>query len=60
EASIDYVQCVHPETLQPYEGANRSIGAAGAVMAMAVQIGEARLIDNLRLDGPLPDELADT
>jgi pantoate--beta-alanine ligase len=57
EASIDYVECVHPETLRPYEGAQRSIGDEGVVMAMAVQIGEARLIDNLRLDGPLPDEL---
>ncbi len=59
DASIDYVQCVHPETLQLYGGKHREIGEAGAVMAMAVHIGEARLIDNLRLDAPLPDELSD-
>ena len=57
ESAIDYVECVHPETLETYEGENRGIGDGGAVVAMAVQVGAARLIDNLRLDGPLPDEL---
>lgn len=56
--SIDYVECVHPETLQRYTGDNREINGDGAVMAMAIHVGEARLIDNLRLDGKLPDELA--
>jgi pantoate--beta-alanine ligase len=56
--SIDYVECVHPETLQRYTGDNREIAGDGAVMAMAVHVGEARLIDNLRLDGELPAELA--
>lgn len=56
--AIDYVECVHPETLDRYTGDNRQIGSEGAVMAMAVHVGEARLIDNLRLDGELPDELA--
>ncbi|MFW5966894.1 MAG: pantoate--beta-alanine ligase [Persicimonas sp.] len=56
--AIDYVECVHPETLARYEGANAAIdGADGAVLATAVQIGRARLIDNLRLDKPLPETL---
>ncbi len=56
--AIDYVECVHPETLERYTGDNRQIGDDGAVMAMAVHVGEAGLIDNLRLDGELPEELA--
>jgi len=55
--AIDYVECVHPETLDRYRGEDSAIGADGAVMAMAVHVGEARLIDNLRLDGELPEEL---
>ena len=55
--AIDYVECVHPVSLERYEGEDAEIGDAGAVMAMAVEVGEARLIDNLRLDGELPGEL---
>lgn len=56
--AIDYVQCVHPQTLEPYAGSTRRIDPDdGAVVAMAVQVGRARLIDNLRLDRPLPDAL---
>ncbi len=58
--AIDYVECVHPATLERYRGAGREIGDAGAVLAMAVHVGDARLIDNLRLDGELPEELAET
>ncbi len=54
EARIDYVECVHPQTLVPYEE-DAPIGPDGAVMAMAVYFGSARLIDNLRIDRPLPD-----
>ncbi len=50
---IDYVECVDPDTLRPFE---ETAGPA-AVMALAVRIGSARLIDNLRLDEPLPEEL---
>ena len=57
ESAIDYVECVHPTSLERYEGESRTIGAEGAVLAMAVQVGDARLIDNLRLDGPIPSEL---
>ncbi len=53
-AAIDYVECVHPDRLTPLADAE-PIGDDGAVMAMAVTIGRARLIDNLRLDRALPD-----
>jgi pantoate--beta-alanine ligase len=56
--AIDYVECVHPITLDRYEDQRRVIDdREGAVLAMAVQVGQARLIDNLRLDRPLPDAL---
>lgn len=49
--AIDYVECVHPDALWRYTGARERIpDAQGVVMAMAVQVGPARLIDNLRLD----------
>lgn len=51
---IDYIQCVHPQTLVPCDKA-RPIGPDGAVLAMAVYFGSARLIDNLRIDRPLPE-----
>jgi len=58
EASgIDYVECVHPTTLERYCGEDAAIGDDGAVLAMAVHVGDARLIDNLRLDEELPEEL---
>lgn len=45
-AVIDYAEVADPETFQPIEGA-----APGAVLLLlAVKIGPARLIDNLRLD----------
>ncbi len=56
--TIDYVECVHPESLVRYEGDRRHIEAdEGAVVAVAVFFGGARLIDNLRLDRPLPGAL---
>ena len=41
-AQIDYVELVHPETLQRLENVNSS----GALAIMAVRIGTTRLIDN--------------
>jgi len=42
---IDYVEVVHPETLEELE----IVGEDGAVLAVAVWIGRARLIDNIKL-----------
>ena len=56
ELTIDYVEAVDPDTLAPLEGRI----ADGCVIALAVHVGAARLIDNLRLDGPLPDALSST
>lgn len=53
EAKIDYVECVDPHILKPLD-ADQPVGEDGAVMAVAVFFGSARLIDNLRLDRPLP------
>ncbi|MEM1348568.1 MAG: pantoate--beta-alanine ligase [Myxococcota bacterium] len=54
-ARIDYVEVVHPGTLARRIGGARAIADdEGAVMAMAVFVGEARLLDNVRLDAPLP------
>ncbi len=53
-AHIDYLECVHPQTLMPLD-ADRPVSDDGALMATAVSIGPARLIDNLRLHEPLPD-----
>lgn len=50
---IDYVDCVDPVTLEP----SASIGEEGAVMCVAAHVGGVRLIDNIRLDKPLPHEL---
>ncbi|QDG52667.1 pantoate--beta-alanine ligase [Persicimonas caeni] len=56
--AIDYVECVDPDSLERLNGDKRYIDEQrGAVLAMAVQVGHARLIDNLRLDRPLPDAL---
>jgi pantoate--beta-alanine ligase len=41
----DYVEVVHPHTLQPV----LSVTAQGAVICLAVWIGQTRLIDNVRL-----------
>lgn len=50
---VDYTECVDPDTLQP----TPDVGARGAVMAVAAFDGDVRLIDNLRLDHPLPDAI---
>ncbi len=42
---IDYVEIVHPETLEPLE----EVGEEGAILAVALYIGKARLIDNILL-----------
>jgi pantoate--beta-alanine ligase len=42
---IDYVEVVHPETLEELE----IVGEDGAVLAVALWIGRARLIDNIKL-----------
>lgn len=44
-ARIDYVAVAHPHSLQPLE----TIGAEGAVVCLAVWIGNTRLIDNVSL-----------
>lgn len=51
---LDYVRCVHPDTLEPYES---RVTDDGAVLACAARVGPVRLIDNLRLDAPLPESL---
>ncbi len=55
---IDYVEAVHPDTLEDYEGERARVPEEeGVVVAMAVHVGLARLLDNARLDAPLPPEL---
>lgn len=44
---IDYVAIVHPHTLQPVT----MLSSEGAVICLAVWIGQTRLIDNVRLGG---------
>ena len=56
DTDIDYVECVDPDTIAPLDR-DSPIGDNGAVVAMAVTIGDARLIDNIRLDRPVPDGL---
>ena len=41
---VDYLEIVHPESLEPLESAD-----GPALMACAVQLGKARLIDNILL-----------
>ncbi len=48
-ARIDYVEVVHPRTLEPMS----RVGGEGVVMALAVFFGDTRLIDNMHL-GPKP------
>lgn len=50
DVTPDYVELIDPHSLE------RLVGPilGGAVMALAVQVGPARLIDNLRLDEELP------
>ncbi len=45
EAKVDYIDIVHPETLEPLTGRL----TAPAVAALAVRLGATRLIDNLEL-----------
>ncbi len=54
-AEIDYIDAVDPQSLELLTGAVDT--SRGCVVALAVHLGAARLIDNLRLDGPLPSEL---
>lgn len=42
---IDYIEVVHPETLQPLKKIEKE-----AIMALAVFVGKARLIDNIKLE----------
>ncbi len=44
--TVDYIECVHPETMQPLERFDGS-----AHMAVAVKFSRARLIDNMSLSG---------
>jgi pantoate--beta-alanine ligase len=56
DVRVDYIQCVDPETLEALEG-EAIDEERGAVLAMAVHVGPARLIDNVRLDRALPEAL---
>ncbi len=47
QARPEYVEVVDPETLEPVDEA-----AEDSVAALAVQLGEARLIDNMELGNP--------
>jgi pantoate--beta-alanine ligase len=44
DARVDYIECFHPETLQPVGRVGR-----GVHLALAVSVGKTRLIDNGRL-----------
>ena len=54
ELSIDYVEAIDPDSLATLSGQI----TGGCVIALAVHVGPARLIDNLRLDEPLPKGLS--
>ncbi len=43
---IDYLEIVHPEEMQPLHKVKNS-----ALLAVAIKIGKARLIDNILLEG---------
>ncbi|MBS3734191.1 MAG: pantoate--beta-alanine ligase [Phycisphaerae bacterium] len=47
DGTIDYVRVVDPETLEDVQRTDRPV-----VIALAVRLGSARLIDNLRVDPP--------
>jgi pantoate--beta-alanine ligase len=47
--TIDYVEIVHPETLEPIDTV-----ASTMLIAMAVRIGQVRLIDNILVDPATP------
>lgn len=55
---LDYISCVHPESLRLYGHDNDIIADDdGAQLAIAAYVGQTRLIDNIRLDAPLPEQL---
>jgi pantoate--beta-alanine ligase len=56
---IDYIDLVHPENLESLmtEMTPRLEELDEAILLTAVDIGEARLIDNIHLKRPLPKEL---
>ncbi|MFU8806866.1 MAG: pantoate--beta-alanine ligase, partial [Bradymonadaceae bacterium] len=59
EVRVDYITCVDPESLRPYGEGNEIIADEdGAQLAVAAYFGNTRLIDNIRLDDPLPELLA--
>jgi len=47
DGTVDYVQIVDPEELSDVQSTDRDV-----LVALAVKFGRARLIDNLRVDGP--------
>jgi pantoate--beta-alanine ligase len=47
-ATLDYVDCCHPDTLIPLETADEL--RAPALLCLAVRFGTTRLIDNFHLD----------
>ncbi|RAL22235.1 pantoate--beta-alanine ligase [Lujinxingia litoralis] len=53
DARPEYLQCVHPDTLREF-APDEDLHNQPAHLAMAVRFGDTRLIDNLRLDEPLP------
>jgi pantoate--beta-alanine ligase len=56
---VDYIACVHPESLRAYGPDNDRVDDEdGAQLAVAAFFGHTRLIDNIRLDAPLPEPLA--
>lgn len=58
EVRLDYITCVHPESLRAYSPENDVIADDdGAQLAVAAYFGATRLIDNIRLDAPLPEQL---
>jgi pantoate--beta-alanine ligase len=57
-STIDYIEVVDPDSLADYTRQPAPIpDARGAVIALAVRVAGARLIDNLRLDASLPAPL---
>jgi len=56
-ADVEYIECVHPESLDRWRETDSGEvrDDEGAVVAIAVHVGEARLIDHVRLDAELPE-----
>ena len=55
--ALDYAEAVHPDTLARLSAGPDQPSPSACVLAVAARHGAARLIDNLRLDGPLPAAL---